>query len=339
MPERTRRDFTPSIDPYQQLASEFVGPGYESLTQQSLYRVESRVAGLDAVSIMRGERCSNSRLLGERSSNPRDQTLIGLTSERKVVAFKTHYGGPRSKYDFNNQDGFYVGVKDRRVVAAIFDGAGGSGNGELAACAGIAGLADSALRKQRNIWDAAEAVDEKVRQAAKGGFAAGVLIDIVTSQEGKKMVDLAWAGDSKAMTMRNGAKLEAGTSTLQNSAQVAVDKGEIEPRDYYNDWRQSSLTSDFGGTKLQLGRKSFQAEEGDILIAGTDGLWDLVSEYEILQLAKQYPLPLDLQFMVYRLAYQRNNAREPFDIQHSADTKVTKKLELGDNITVGVMEL
>ncbi len=333
--------------PMEKLHKRFVSTGYQPLEYGSLYRIKSGESGLDSISEIRGEAVSNSLVLGGKYPSPQNEELIGFTPGKKIVAFKTDSGGEQSKYGTKNEDGFYVGIRQKRLVVGVFDGAGGSGHGELASCTGMVSAAENILREKKNIWDAAKIIDEDIKKEARGGYAAAVLADVVEGPNDKKLVALAWAGDCKAMTIREGKKLEEGSTSFQNVAQEEIDAKKCLPQDYYNHPEQHVLTSALGGGKGYVPeKKSFFAKNKDLLIIASDGFWDRVSEYEILKLSHEHQTPHDLQSALYNLAYKRNNLdpieNPSFEIQFSESIKVKKILKKrysGDNITIGVVEL
>jgi serine/threonine protein phosphatase PrpC len=264
------------------------------------------------------------------------------------ISMKTDVGGLRSKYTLN-EDSLVLVAQPQRLVLGIIDGAGGSGKYGSSVRAGrlASRVVDGALIKslREHTPDLARAVNQEVIEQYKEfeGYATGVIVDIVVRNK-KISVRMDYAGDSKAMTLRNHRRFARGTTRFQNCAQEDVDKGYVSPHTYYNHSRLNVITGGFGvaenmAEKEPIGTVTFDGKDGDIIVVASDGFWDNVSEYEVEQLSAQHPSSESLRQALYALAYERNNARNSFVIQHDEQTRVTKYLSSGDNITVAVVVL
>lgn len=260
------------------------------------------------------------------------------------VAARTDTGGPRSKYS-KNEDAMFTLATSRSLVVGVIDGAGGSGNGKLAAELGALNFARG-FREGQSFEDALELGDRAICDAPwpseyQRGYATGVLAQI-GSPEKTNQVTIGYAGDAKALTIREGQKLDAGTTKFQNIAQTKIDQGFAPPEGYYNHPQNHIITGGFGipDDRRRLPQiMEFAGQPGDLLVMASDGLWDNVSEFEIIELAKVHRDAASLQQALFALAYERNNSEAPFIIRHDGDTKIEKKLQAGDNITVVVVEL
>ena len=273
-------------------------------------------------------------------------------SKLAKVDIQTGKGGENSKYQ-KNEDSMFAMANSDRVVMGVIDGAGGSGNGELASKVGSAVLS-RAFREGMELDDAMLEADTAIRGQAKGGYAVGVVV-CVDGDGGEKRVSIAYVGDAKAMTLHEGKKFAPGTTRFQNLAQRDIDIGDIRPEEYYNHPNLNLITNALGSPRREKNPSliEFAVESGDIIISASDGFWDNVSEFEVEELAAACPDSSELQRKLYELALERNNTEEPFTIRHSKDIEVKKQLcrkirsaggtdsvkKAGDNITVGVLRI
>lgn len=292
---------------------------------------------------------------GEWSTGVKEQSLsdtLHVKSKAVTVDITTDYGGPESKYENKNEDVFLTMVEEERFLVSVIDGAGGSGQGRKAAQLAAEALAHIYRRSPEGEFSKMiDATDKHVGGNANSGFAPGVVI------RGKRVgdawtIDLAGLGDCKVMTVRAGEKLPEGTTPLQNMAAMQITLGG-KPEEYYTNINQNRVFGGFGLYERQPmvdkpDIRSFQGQADDQLVAASDGFWDLVSEYEVIELSKQYR-GRSLQEQLYTLAHRRNNSTGPFVIQHDEKTSVTKEFakmhpdfvgkKCGDNITIAVIEL
>ncbi len=245
------------------------------------------------------------------------------------------HGGEGSKYkNKENQDSMFAGAdKNGALVVGVIDGAGGSGYGLLASAVANrtlleelvkgAGLGEAmktahlAIRQEveRAILKAVSGEADWDKQDAKAreeGFACAVAVRV----EPSGLATIGWAGDSKIMTVRNGKKLEEGTSQMQNYAVLDIECRFIPPQGYYTNAENNILTCMLGSRCFPVERvlrrpsaeeilarggtesaeeryevphfARFQGRNGDQIVLASDGLWDVASGYEVAELAKKY---------------------------------------------------
>ncbi len=278
------------------------------------------------------------------------ETLLG----RAVVT--CDYGGPGSKYDKENQDSFVMGsTRDGSIYLAVIDGAGGSGGGLEASITVNRDLGNtleqgmspveaiqSAMNVLTSINDKKKAqIESQGRRfnfANQGIYATGVAAKVERSGR----VQLAASGDSKIATIRNGDILRAGTTQMQNIPSDLIKSGDLDPQDFYIHHFKSSIT---GGIGIKDGAspegQEFQGQHRDRIVLASDGLWDLVSEYEVAQLSKQCNSAGALETRLFALAYERNNLGTPYVLEHAPGVfvPVPRYPKSGDNITIAVIEL
>jgi len=284
---------------------------------------------------------SDEEFLGRPDKCPfNDHSYHFLAPQAKVVSTTT-YGGPGSKYKKINEDSYFFGMNTRHsLISGVIDGSGGSKSGYLGGKMANEALSLT-LRNGDTLRSAFSEADRNVIQYAKGGYAAGVAVEV----QGDLKTFLASKGDAKALTLRDGEILKDGTSIIHSKVAYQIDKGQLPAHAIHTSNRKNVIYSVIGNRRLPLHQSSFQGESGDMIIMATDGLWDVVTDYEILQLSA-YCNAKDLQKAIYDLALERNNSRKPFSIQFSEkETHVISPLFFegevakGDNITVQIIEL
>jgi serine/threonine protein phosphatase PrpC len=281
-----------------------------------------------------------------------------LRSKHVRIDVTTDYGGEQSKYKDRNEDTFLVMSNADDLLVGVIDGAGGSiGADGKTKGRKAAVLATEALRRiyehspETEVSKAMEVLDAYVSKNAEGGFATGVVVRGIRINN-EWSIEIGATGDSKIITIRGNHKIPEATSTLQNMGQFGVTLGN-KPENYYIDPRQNAILGGFGLSARQKGSSpaeilSFKGKDNDQMIVASDGFWDIVSEYEVIELSKQYRGKA-LQQQLYELAHHRNNCTEPFMIQHDATTTVVKEFNkmhpdfvgqpMGDNLTIAVIDL
>lgn len=270
-----------------------------------------------------------------------DHTHIMTYANLATVASTTTYGGPGSKYRTINEDSFFFGINvSRSLIAGVVDGAGGSCFGYLAGKLANEALATK-LYEGKNVIAAFASADEHVILNGKGGYATGVAIEV----DEHLFVQMAAKGDTRAMTLRDEQLFREGTTVIQSEVAKKIEQGLLPPHAIHTAKGRNIIYSIIGNHNMPLTSSAFQARPGDVLVLASDGLWDVISDFEILQMSKNYR-GTQLQKALYALAFERNNSTEEFALQfgpnevyvlsplHVSETKCR-----GDNITVQVVEL
>lgn len=252
------------------------------------------------------------------------------------------FGGKGSKYNKVNEDSMFAGEvvdSDGCTVVGVIDGAGGSTMGRLASEIVNKELYQRLVRDGNNNPDLVTAMletSEVVKKDSKGGYACAVMARINPDSK----IELAWSGDSKAMTIRGGKKLDIGTTRMQN---IAVEDLLKEGRDlsgFYNHEYGHGITGVLGADSKKPEFLQFQGENEDQIIMASDGLWDVVSEHEVVELSKKYKGE-QLRQQLFNLAFERNNSKKDFTIEYDPNKKIPMrpKFGSGDNITIQVAEI
>ena len=284
--------------------------------------------------------------MGKPAEVPDELQEIYLRTKFGTVNGRSDYGGPNSKYNKANEDSMFADADHDRLIVGVVDGAGGSGNGLQASRVGSEQLL-KALQEGQTMESAFEQADREVTKIPKGrspatgkleqAYATAIVAHI--TQEGK--TTLGWRGDAKAMTIRNGNKLSEGTTRLQNFA-WEMNEGTEDERLFYTHPYRSVITGTIGETggkeRKPTGILEFQAHNRDQIVLASDGLWDVVSEYEVIELAKLHR-GRALQKALYQLVYDRYNSGKNFTIMHAPGEPVSMEYNKGDNITIEVVEI
>ncbi|MES3005575.1 MAG: hypothetical protein V4664_01360 [Patescibacteria group bacterium] len=280
------------------------------------------------------------------SENPEDNRLSLETSVGQVEVI-SNMGGEESKYK-RNEDSAFVLCHDGVVTCGVIDGAGGSGNGYLASSIANAAFRES-LMVSADFKIAVKFADEEVRRNGNDLYATATAVQIKETEKGGQYeVDVMGVGDAKTMIVRGDIILREGTTEPQNVAYKAL-LGSDNEQGYYTHPKLNIITGGLGVPEPELHDrprfKAIVAESGDIIVMASDGLWDNVSEYEIVEIIKKAEHdPKKIEQEIFKLAYERNNSKSEFIIQHDAKTTVNKTIykegkKKGDNITVAVIGL
>jgi len=279
--------------------------------------------------------------MGRPAKCPFNHHLHHFKAPQATVYSKTTFGGPASKYQDINEDSYFFGINNNAsVITGVIDGSGGSECGYLGGKIANQSLSQEML-VGKSLKKAFEAADANVLLNGKGGYAAGVVVEIDPSFT----INIGSKGDAKALTIRNGKILASGTTKIQSLVAQRIEAGELPSHAIHTHDKKHVIYSLIGDVRLPLFVTSFQGQPADTMILGSDGLWDVVSDYEIQHLTTLYQGKV-LQDTIYSLAYQRNNAKKPFIIHFGANEKhlIPPRFPMGtkckgDNITVQVVEL
>lgn len=260
----------------------------------------------------------------------------------------TSRGGDQAKTP-QNEDGYMIAQTPRQIIAMVVDGVGGHGGGiEPAhiARASFHSFVASHHKGTMSTTDVAQFIGDAIHhrnqrepERKKNPMGAAVVIVAIGEQH---EVDVAWCGDSKLLTVRKGKKITAGTTLMHNLGAEVYEHSDEYLWSEYNHVLTRFLGND---SPKAAGGKSdrirFFGEKGDQLIVASDGLWDVVSETEVLQLAAQFK-GRELHAQLFALALSRNNAGgDMYNIVRADGTTVlhTTQEACGDNITIVVIEL
>lgn len=253
---------------------------------------------------------------------------LDIETQTASISGQTDVGGENSRYNTSsrhtNESGYAVLVDNHRLLLAVGDGAGGTGRGRQAFRA-FAGGCVEAFRNKLPPKDADLVIDQRVREESredaldpKHGYGAGALIFVDPKKDGRR-AQLVIAGDTQIFTIRDGQKLEEGSTDPQTYAwESEVATGKIHPRGHFNHLSANILTSNYGGNVHSPVFKNFEYHSNDLLILADDGVRGVVSEYEMLKIAQEEEGdPKKIQERIFSLAIVRQNSRTDFTIELS----------------------
>lgn len=260
----------------------------------------------------------------------------------------TSRGGDQAKTP-QNEDGYMIAQTPQQILVMVGDGVGGHGGGIEPAFIARASFHSFIASHYRGIITAndvtnyiGEAIHHRnLREPERKKQPMGVAAVVVAIGEHHE-VDISWCGDSKLLTVRKGEKVPAGTTLMHNLGAETTEYGD----DYLWNEYNHVLTRFLGNNSPKKDggkpdRIRFLGERGDQIIVASDGLWDVVSETEVIQLAQQFS-GRELHAQLFALALSRNNAAgELYNITRADGTTMphTTQEACGDNITIAVIEL
>ncbi|HAT03357.1 MAG TPA: hypothetical protein DCS29_01080 [Candidatus Magasanikbacteria bacterium] len=341
--------------------------------------------------------------------NKENKTDIHIVTEQAVVDGRSHYGGPFSKYTEYNRDAANKKIRtpenfietknedsiltvvgpDGALVTGVIDGAGGMGNGRQASRLVNEAVVGMIRAGETDLREAMIDGHARIENELSNGNTAAVIARI----DRDRKVQLAYIGDSKAMTVRGGKKLEEGTTKMHNFAVEVVaqmrenpDLLDLSKEDTQDHWarifymghrravgddeelraffetiREGYETGQIFNSPIDhiisrsLGHGTadiheqgpeqieFQGQDGDIIVLGSDGLWDIVSEYEVEKwTAEEGGDARKVQERLWKETFARGNADGPFDIEYAPGQFMKKKkwkAGSADNLSIEVVKI
>ena len=215
----------------------------------------------------------------------------------------------------NNEDSGFIG-KHYLLVA---DGMGGHAAGELASATAVSVISsfDKNILQKPNVSEIINEISSKIKNSINKDLSRqgmGTTASLVKLNE--ESIDLTHVGDSRVYLIRN--KQIKQITKDQTYIQTLIDSGEISEQDSKNHPQKSLLLQAIDGSKNLVPQiEKFKIQEGDKLLLCSDGLTNVVSDKEILEIINK------------------------FDYVGSVSALIEKSLELGgpDNITVIVAEI
>jgi protein phosphatase len=215
----------------------------------------------------------------------------------------------------NNEDSGFIG-KHYLLVA---DGMGGHAAGELASATAVSVISsfDKNISQKPNDSEIINEISSKIKNSINKDLSRqgmGTTASLVKLNE--ESIYLTHVGDSRVYLIRN--KQMKQITKDQTYIQTLIDSGEISEHESKNHPQKSLLLQAIDGSKnLVPQNEKFSIQEGDKLLLCSDGLTNVVSDKEILEIINKY------------------------DYVGSVSALIEKSLELGgpDNITVIVAEI
>lgn len=147
---------------------------------------------------------------------------------------------------------------------------------------------------------------------------------------------LGATGDARAVLLRGGLMMHERSPTVQSWVANEIRQGRLKPHEIHTHPRLSSvygfLGSDYGDLHEE---RSFSSTSGDQLILASDGIWTVVTDYEVERLATRFKGEA-LLVAIFDLAFQRNNSDSPFEVLFSEQEPLVLNVEKngGDNMSI-----
>lgn len=275
---------------------------------------------------------------GTPESDPIENQVFQIANATAEAQGRMTYGGTGSKYNVISEDMAGGGVRaNGSMVAYIYDGAGGAEDAHHNLIGGFPAMQEAGavipdrvfvknLSLIQAVHDAHEEIYAKYNDATYGTFAG---VDISTSN----WVTAVGVGDARVVTLRGGDVFADGCTKMHNMAQKLVDSGRIRPEEYYTHHMNNMILRTVGSADCldpitptsdpaEMSR-SFQGKVGDLYVIASDGVFDIVTPYEIAELSKIHMTAEALQKAIFDLAYERNQTIREYTIQFSATIFIT----------------
>ncbi len=277
---------------------------------------------------------------GSPQQSPYEGQIFELNTKLARLSATTTYGGSGSKYQSINEASFFYGHSDQGTLfCGVVDGCGGSRSGYLGSRIATETLATQLISSP--LSSSLFMADKNVNQYAQGGYATGVAL-VMTPE---KKITLSSKGDCRALTIRQQEILRQGSTEPHNPVYDAIQRGELPPQAMHTAKNRNVVSSIIGDVELPVYESQFAGEAGDQIIIASDGLWDIVTEYEVLQLAQKLKGE-NLQRSLYHLALGRNSSAYPYMIKFAPHQDIVMPAMIqsnghkrGDNITIQVIEI
>jgi len=241
-------------------------------------------------------------LLNDNLDSPRTVE----TEHGTVVVFSQRAPGSTDL----NEDSALVVPTDHGVVLAVADGAGGCAEGEVASRLAIETLGGQLEHPSDDVrFGVLDAFDEANKRVLSLGSGAATTLSVVHLAHGVHGPQLRsfHAGDSSVLV--TGGRGRVKLNTIPHSpVGYAVEAGLLDPEEALHH-RDLNLVSNMVGQadmRIEMGSALALATR-DTVVIGTDGLFDNVHLWEIIQLARRGPLP-DAAARLIELAHARMNS-------------------------------
>jgi len=201
----------------------------------------------------------------------------------------------------DNQDRAAVVVGDEAALMLVFDGMGGHSDGALAAEIGLKTVQDAFTASSLPIFDPQGFLYMALARAHDKVVGLGADLNIDFRPRATCAVCLVqesgsfWAhiGDSRIYHMRNGRLVSR--SRDHSHVEVLIQEGAITEEEALDHPMRNFVECCVGGDApvpdMSITRKQ-PLEEGDVLLACSDGLWSGISDREMSELATRPDLPL-----------------------------------------------
>lgn len=216
-----------------------------------------------------------------------------LRKQNSPVRFRSEARSHAGVARKTNEDAY--AARNNLGLWAVADGIGGHACGDIAsrmladALAAIDGAAEAHHLPQEveaKIQKTHDAMIEKSREKSHGALMGSTISVLLVGRDG---VDCIWAGDSRIYRHRDGVmtRLTRDHSVVQQM----IDSGAIDENAARNHPHKNVITSAVGAQKkLSLERRSHRFVAGDKFLLCTDGLSNMLTDYELCSLISSGPI-------------------------------------------------
>lgn len=255
-----------------------------------------------------------------------DQRSEGLLSLNQLETVCLSDRGGREE----NQDCWGITHSiDGATVICVADGLGGHKGGRFAAHTAVSAVCDFVQSKQfsfekpESLYRAFEKANQEILQLQEKilGF-SNMRTTLVVLMMRDGLACWMHIGDVRLYWIRSGECLERTKD--QSVPQMLVDLGEIALEDIAHHPERSKLLSSLGSSqqiKPKLIQGYRQLQRGDCFLLATDGLWEWLSDHEILQVIQNSDLK-SLTHTLENLVRERAKSESYFDNYTFALVKV-----------------
>ncbi len=227
-----------------------------------------------------------------------------------------------SRQRLQNEDSYGLWQSERsdtssQILAAVADGMGGMAAGEVASRVAIQTVFEQWQRFDDLLTEPTEPADQRLRSVMEAANTAvtqavqngGTTLSVVFAEAQTLMI--AHVGDSRIYLLRNAEIYQL--SQDHSLVALLVASGQISEQDSQDHPNRNVLTKSLG-SKKQLASGYIQISEpihlqdGDIILLCSDGIWDCLSDADLLkqfQLANSSPaLKVAVQETIATVLYQ-----------------------------------
>lgn len=226
----------------------------------------------------------------------------------------------KGKVRKNNQDCFCIRRCEPKqcLIAALCDGLGGASSGEIASETALNSFGDYVYAKltsrvhknpdiKKVLQDAcveanSTVYDYSLFDVSLNGLGTTLVGGIVEDSGAVRLVNV---GDSRAYLFRNTG--EISQITTDHSLVEDLIRSGVLTREKARKHPQKNIITRAVGTEESVESDYFEAQlyEGDMLLLCSDGLYNYVSEDEMLECFRQYREPEDICQILMALTFER----------------------------------
>ena len=188
-----------------------------------------------------------------------------------------------------NEDNYFVGVP----VFVVADGMGGAQAGEVASRTAVEqfshGLPPGDGSPEGRLVELVREANGRIHELSQSDAKRqGMGTTLTAAYVGEDEVSIAHVGDSRAYVLRDG-RLERLTDD-HSLVEELVRQGRLTPEEAEDHPQRSIITRALGPERdVEVDRRTFKAQAGDVFLLCSDGLTSMVSEERVAQILTSSP--------------------------------------------------